>query len=248
MNDRPEILFEEDSLLAVYKPAGIHVFGRDSMASWLVAQRPDLSGVGPESQPAFVHRIDRGTSGLILAAKSALAWERLRDGFRRGVFVKYYLALVEGTPRPERDLIDLPLGSRRRRSRRVHVASGRERLRGVRPARTRYQLLGSVAGASSLILSICTGHRHQIRAHLAHIGHPILGDALYGASQPHTRFFLHAWRISGRHPLRDGSLGLCCPLPDDLMDWASRVGLSGLDVSASQEYPEALGGGSCITG
>lgn len=196
--DLPAIIETAKGLLGLSKPAGLNVFGSDSLAVWLIGQRPDLARVGPADQPAIAHRLDRATSGLMLAATDPGSYERLRQLFSAGRVDKWYLALVEGRLEdPVR--IDLPLGSRYRRSRRVQVDLGRSGLRGVRPAVTQVDPIGCAQGLSLCRIRILTGLRHQIRAHLAHLGHPLAGDDLYGAriDLPGLtgRHFLHAHRI-----------------------------------------------------
>ena len=138
MHPPPEalrILYEDDKILAVVKPAGLHVFPsrrgeRQSLWSQLKKIRPGLDEVGDRSAPAFVHRLDRGTSGVLLAAKTNPVYQKLREAFDHGKVEKVYLALVEGVL-PESVEVDMPIGSRYRRSAKVQVQLPGRRLRGA---------------------------------------------------------------------------------------------------------------------
>jgi len=228
----PGILEERDDLLALAKPAGLDVFaaprGRAaSLAAWLTTHRPALAGVGDPRAPAIVHRIDRGTSGLVLAARTRESYQRLRDSLSDGSCAKDYIALAEGEIE-EGIEIDLALGARHRRSRKVQPAMPGHTLRGVRPARTRVAPLGRAGGKTLCLVRIATGMRHQIRAHLAHAGHPIAGDRLYGASpwpdNPDAWFFLHAWRLHLASPAAGSSGCFVCPLPPARAACLDRLG------------------------
>lgn len=230
----PGILEERDDLLALAKPAGLDVFaaprGRtSSLAGWLVARRPALASVGDAQEPAIAHRIDRGTSGLVLAACSRESHRRLRAALSDGSCAKDYLALVEGAVEESFE-IDMPLGARHRRSRKVQPAMAGHALRGVRPARTLVAPLGRAGGKTLCLVRLATGMRHQIRAHLALAGHPIAGDRLYGAG-PWTDaadgwFFLHAWRLQLGWASAGAPAGFLCPLPPARASCLERLGLA----------------------
>ncbi|HUU01151.1 MAG TPA: RluA family pseudouridine synthase [Myxococcota bacterium] len=217
----------------VEKPAGLHVFPSglgigDSVLTRLLAGRPDLAEIGEAGAPAFVHRLDRSTSGLLLAAKTQAAYGSLRDDFSSGKVHKEYLALVEGSLQGRVEM-DVPLGARYRRSRRVSVCSEGRRLRGVRPARTIAEEIAQEAGLTLCRVETATGFRHQVRAHLAHLGHPLAGDRLYGATREigglEEHFFLHAWLIELRHPDDGRRLRLCSPLPPAKRSVLAHTGL-----------------------
>jgi 23S rRNA pseudouridine1911/1915/1917 synthase len=235
-----QILFEDEAILAVVKPAGLHVFPSSrgeqrSLWSRLKEIRPGLSQVGDPSAPAFVHRLDRGTSGVLLAAKSKRVYRKLRQAFEAGEIDKVYLALVEGEL-AEPVEVDLPIGSRYRRSKKVQVQIPGRNLRGVRPARTMVTPLDSNENLTLCRIMIRTGVRHQIRAHLGHLEHPVAGDHEYGARREiaglGTRTFLHAWQIGLPHPLSGSPVGIACPLPGELSQILDELGLNfpaGLD-------------------
>ena len=236
MHPLPEalhILFEDDEILAVAKPAGLHVFPssrgeQQSLWSRLKEVRPEIGGVGDPSSPAFVHRLDRGTSGVLLAAKADPVYRELRRAFERGEVRKEYLALVEGVLNESAE-VDLPLGSRYRRSAKVLVQLPGRRLRGIRPARTFVEPLGVADDLTLCRVSIETGVRHQIRAHLSHLEHPVVGDREYKARREleglGERAFLHAWRIRLPHPLSRSPVEIVCPLPEDLLHILDVLGL-----------------------
>jgi len=228
-----QLLYEDDAILAVAKPAGLHVFSssrgeRESLWSRLKEIRPGLAGVGDPSAPAFVHRLDRGTSGVLLAARTGPVYRRLRAAFEEGEIEKVYLALVEGEL-TEAIEVELPIGSRYRRSAKVQVQLPGRRLRGVRPAWTGIEPLAVGDDFSLCRVKILTGVRHQIRAHLSHLKHPVVGDRDYGAVRDilglESRTFLHAWQIRLPHPVSGSDLQIACPLPEDLLHILKELGL-----------------------
>jgi len=236
------ILHEDDEILAVAKPAGLHVFPssrgeRQSLWSQLKEARPGLDRVGDRSAPAFVHRLDRGTSGVLLAAKTDPVYQKLREAFDRSEVEKEYLALVEGFL-PEPVEVDIPIGSRYRRSAKVQVQLPGRKLRGIRPARTVVEPQDTQDDLTLCRIRIYTGVRHQIRVHLSHLGHPVVGDRDYKASREvrglGERIFLHAWRVRFPHPLSSSPQEIECPLPGELSHVLDELGLdlpAGLDGS-----------------
>ena len=212
------IVYEDGDLL-VDKPAGLAVHpspGHSShtLVHGVLAHCPDLSGIGGEGRPGIVHRLDKDTSGLIIVAKNDAAHVSLARQLKERKVEKTYLALVEGRIEPAEGIIDAPIGRDPRHRKRMAVVEG------GREARTRYRLLREVAGRSLVEVRPKTGRTHQIRVHLASIGFPICGDALYGraASLPAglTRQFLHAHRLAFRHPATGERLELEAPLAEDL--------------------------------
>ena len=213
------IVYEDGDLLVVDKPAGLAVHpspGHSShtLVHGVLAHCPNLSGIGGEGRPGIVHRLDKDTSGLIIVAKNDAAHVSLARQLKERKVEKTYLALVEGRIEPAEGIIDAPIGrDPRHRKRMAVVERGRE-------ARTRYRLLREVDGRSLVEVRPETGRTHQIRVHLASIGFPICGDALYGrtAAAPAglTRQFLHAQRLAFRHPATGERLELEAPLAEDL--------------------------------
>jgi 23S rRNA pseudouridine1911/1915/1917 synthase len=222
------IVYEDGSLLAVNKPAGMatHGFsGRENatLANFLAATRPGLYDVGKSRwEPGLVHRLDRDTSGLLLIAKTQAAFEALRDQFRRRQIGKKYLALVWGNTEAAGS-IAYPLAHDPRDARRmralVQAVPAAKKLKRWR-AVTRFRKLAEREGVSLLEVEMETGVTHQIRVHLAAIGHPIVADALYGAASSAAfglrRHFLHAWSLTFRHPERGVRMHLEAELPKEL--------------------------------
>jgi 23S rRNA pseudouridine1911/1915/1917 synthase len=208
---RVPIVYEDSHLLIVDKPAGMetHGFsGRETatLANFIAAQRREILNIGKNRwEPGLVHRLDRETSGVLLIAKTQNAFEHLRFQFRRRTIKKTYLALVWGITEKERT-ITYPLVHDSRDSRRMRALL--EPTTSARPRRwkalTRFWRLNATKELSLLEIDMETGVTHQIRVHLAAIGHPIVGDALYGAEHPEAlglrRQFLHACAIEFQHP------------------------------------------------
>jgi 23S rRNA pseudouridine1911/1915/1917 synthase len=215
------IVFEDAHLIVVDKPAGMPVHpgpghSGHTLVNALLAHCPDLPGIGGVQRPGIVHRLDKDTSGLIVAAKD----EKTHNGLTRQLserrMHKTYLALVEGRLQPPEALIDAPIGrDPSHRQRMAVLPAGRDR-----EAQTRYKVLEYLDGSGGytyLEASPITGRTHQIRVHLASLGHPIVGDAVYGKpSLLVSRQFLHAWRLALRHPITDEELSFEAPLPEDL--------------------------------
>jgi 23S rRNA pseudouridine1911/1915/1917 synthase len=210
------IVYEDADLLVIDKPPGLAVHpspghARHTLVNAVLAHCRDLSGIGGEGRPGIVHRLDKDTSGLIIVAKNDEAHLSLARQLKERQVEKTYLALVEGRVEPPEGLIDAPVGRHPvHRRKQAVVERGRE-------ARTRYRVLREVDGRSLLEVRPETGRTHQIRVHLAHIGHPVAGDPVYGRAHPLlTRQFLHAQRLAFRHPRTGQRIELTAPLPEDL--------------------------------
>ena len=212
------VVFEDDSVLVVDKPAGMVVHpgaGHDqgTLVQGALAHAPSLAGVGDPARPGIVHRLDHGTSGLLVVAKTAPAYESLVDQFGSRSVERRYLALVWGHPDDEVGLIDAPIGRSARRPTRMTVsASGRE-------ARTRFEVQERFAHPVDTALVACrleTGRTHQIRVHLSAIGHAVVGDDQYGGvrqSLPTDRPLLHAATLGFTHPATGEHIAFEAPLP-----------------------------------
>lgn len=222
------ILYEDSSLLVVDKPAGMatHGFsGRDTgtLANFLTATRPELSRVGKSRwEPGLVHRLDRETSGLVLVAKTQAAFERLRNQFRRRQIQKQYLALVWGKTKAAGS-ISYPLAHDSRDKRRMRAlvqSTPRTKERKHWQAVTRFRKLAQAPSLTLLEIAMETGVTHQIRVHLAAIGHPIVGDVLYGAAHSEMfrlhRHFLHARSLKFYHPESGAIVSVEAALPSEL--------------------------------
>jgi 23S rRNA pseudouridine1911/1915/1917 synthase len=222
------IVYEDSSLLVVNKPAGMatHGFsGREtkSLANCLIAARPELYHVGKSRwEPGLVHRLDRETSGLVMVAKTQDAFERLRNQFRRREIEKTYLALVWGKTKAA-GTVSFPLAhdlGDKRRMRALFQASVLTQGERCWQAVTHFRKLTQAKGLSLLEIEMKTGVTHQIRVHLAAIGHPIVGDELYGAPDAETfwlqRHFLHACRLKFCHPESKEIVSVEAALPGEL--------------------------------
>ena len=224
------IVYEDADLLVVDKPAGLVVHpgaGRSTgtLVNGLVARYPEIRDVGQPDRPGIVHRLDRGTSGLLLVARSPAAYEALVAMLAARRVDRRYRALVWGVPDAPQGLIDAPIGrSSRDRTRMAVTVRGRE-------ARTGYVVTRSYAEPASVSELQCkleTGRTHQIRVHLASIGHPVVGDARYGGARqslPLGRPFLHAEALALDHPVTGEPLAFASGLPAELA--TVLVGLSG---------------------
>jgi 23S rRNA pseudouridine1911/1915/1917 synthase len=220
------IVYEDGDLLVVDKPAGMTVHpapghAAGTLVNAVLAHCRDLSGIGGEKRPGIVHRLDKDTSGLVIVAKRDAAHVSLARQLKERKVEKTYLALVEGRPRATEGVIDAPIGRHPRDPKKMAVVPAS---RG-RAARTRYRVLREVDGRSLLEVRPETGRTHQIRVHLASIGHPVAGDPVYGrrALPGLERQFLHAQRLAFGHPRTGERLELEAPLPDDLRTALARL-------------------------
>jgi 23S rRNA pseudouridine1911/1915/1917 synthase len=225
-----EIVFEDDHLLVVDKPAGMVVHP--------AAGNPDgtlvnallhhcagrLSGIGGVARPGIVHRIDKDTSGLLVVAKTDRAHEGLAAQFARHDLHRLYLAIVAGVPNPPSGTVDAPLArSSANRQKMAIVAEGR----GKR-AVTHYRIVRLLRDASLTECRLETGRTHQVRVHMASLGHPLLGDPVYGRTRPEHRELLknlnfhrqalHAAELGFVHPVSKENLSFKSPLPSDIQE------------------------------
>jgi len=220
-----EVLFEDKSLLAINKPAGMVVHPgagtrEDTLVHALLAHcAGSLSGVGGVERPGIVHRLDRETSGVIVVAKTDAAHRALAKQFAERTVVKEYLALVSGVPRLMSGSIHKAIG---RNVRQRHKMAVVEEGHGGRASWTDWQLVERYGDLAALVTcTLHTGRTHQIRVHLASLGHPLLGDAAYGWKETTRmrrspgRVMLHAARLSLAHPVTGKALDFKAPLPAD---------------------------------
>lgn len=230
METHPAIIHIDEAIIVIDKPAGWPaVFVREgkerTVAAWLLEQIPEQASVGMRpAEAGLVHRLDNDTSGLLLAARMGEAFSSLRRQFEEGAVEKGYRALVLGDPPPE-GTIDAPIAHHPRKGKKMVVCESEARaaeLKG-RAARTAYRVIERFERYSLISVTIATGVRHQIRAHLASIGHPIAGDLLYQNARARarddlslTRQFLHASRLSFVHPVSGTPISFSSDLPADL--------------------------------
>ncbi len=219
------VLYEDEDLAAVDKPAGMVVHAgagvhAGTLVNALLHRFGSLSGAGGPLRPGIVHRLDRYTSGVMLVAKNDSAHRRLAGQFSGREVEKTYVALAHGRVPRETGKIERPIA--RDPVRRTRMTA---RLAGGRAAWSEYRVTRRFERFTLLDVRIGTGRTHQIRVHLASIGHPIAGDTLYGAPArtegmpPLGRFFLHSKRIRFRQPSTGQQITLEAPLPAELEDW-----------------------------
>jgi 23S rRNA pseudouridine1911/1915/1917 synthase len=219
-----EILYEDTDVIAVNKPAGMVVHsgaGRHSgtLVNALLHRFRNLSTVGGALRPGIVHRLDRLTSGVILVARTDKSHRHLAEQFSSRQVEKVYLALVHGRVKADRGKVTTPIT--RDPVRRVRMTA---RLASGRSAITEYKVLGRFDKFTLLEVRIGTGRTHQIRVHLASIGHPVAGDKLYGA--PATgldRYFLHAQRITFTSPSSGDRITVEAPRPPELQQYLDNL-------------------------
>ncbi len=217
------VLYEDEHLVVVNKPAGLVVHpapghSGGTLVNALLHRCRDLSGVGGVQRPGIVHRLDRGTSGVMVAAKTDAAHRHLAAQFKGRQVAKTYLALVWDNVARDEGEIDLPIGRDRRDRQKMSARTNRPR-----EALTRFRVLRRLGWATLLEVSPRTGRTHQIRVHLAHFKHPLVGDPVYGrrgdragSGSEAGRPLLHAWKLSFRHPADGRPLSFTAPPPDDL--------------------------------
>ena len=234
-----DVVFEDDSLAVINKPAGMIVHAgagarsrSGTLVNALLHRFNSLSGVGGELRPGIVHRLDKDTSGLIVIAKSDLAHRRLAEQFARREVKKTYIALVHGWMKQDKGTVTSAIARDRVRRTRMTTRArhGREAISHWRVLRRIHSRFGKF---TLLEVRIDTGRTHQIRVHLASLGHPVVGDGLYGAPRELkdtrggklalARNFLHAGAIELRHPGTGAMLGLSRPLPPPLEDFLSHL-------------------------
>ena len=222
-----DVRFEHPELVIVEKPAGmpsapLAAGEGGSLSNALVARYPEMAGVGYRPrEPGLVHRLDTQTSGLLLCARSPSAFAALKAALSAGALHKRYLALCQDRDLPAQGAIDRPIGPDQQHPERVRVYEQLPRERYARPALTRYRIVERRRGLLLLELEAPHAVRHQIRAHLAYVGHPILGDVVYG---------------SGQHP----ELGSRHALHASYIAWAGEGTLPSFEVRS--ELPRELAG------
>lgn len=222
-----DIVFEDSEMLVIDKPAGLVVHpgagnpDRTLVNALLAHCGDQLSGIGGVRRPGIVHRLDKDTSGLMVVAKTDRAHAALAAQLQARTLKRVYNAVVWGRPTPSAGRIEGNIGRDPRDRQRMAMLAG-----GGRPAVTHYRVLQPLKDATLVECRLETGRTHQIRVHMAHLGHPLVGDPLYGARRlPKTapaearqfpRQALHAAQISFVHPLTGGTMSFASHLPDDL--------------------------------
>ena len=224
-------LLMTDGFVAVDKPAGMVIHpgagaSRGTLAHRLLAHYPELVAVGHPRRPGIVHRLDKDTSGVVMIARTPAMYAHLVRAFEQRAVRKRYLLIVRGSPDPPRGQIDAPIGRHPTHRTRMAVA------RRGRPAVTDYRVLNFSGGMALVEARPATGRTHQIRVHLAAIGHPILGDATYGEPAQAPRTMLHAWTLGFADDAGGRWLAAASP-PEDFQRAAADLGLTLPDTPAS---------------
>lgn len=215
MNGELRIVHVDDDLAVVEKPAGLVVHAAPSHSgTTLVGELGELLGGGGDPErPGIVHRLDKGTSGLLVVARNDATHAALQEQVRRRGVERIYLALARGRLASRTGTIDAPIGRASRQRHRMAVSGAAQR-----EARTHFEALELLAAETYLEARLETGRTHQIRAHFAAIGHPLVGDVTYGGERKYglERQFLHAHRLSFAHPVSGERLAFASELPADL--------------------------------
>ncbi len=220
------ILYEDADIIAIDKPAGMVVHpaaghATGTLVNALLYHFPNLEGVGESGRPGIVHRLDKDTSGVILVAKHPRAHRHLQAQFKARTVEKTYLALVHGHVSPKQGVIDAAIGRHPRHRQRMAILPADQ----GRAAQTEYRVLGYYGPTTLVEAHPLTGRTHQIRVHFASLGHPIVGDALYGRRDAYGlgRHFLHAHRLRFRRPSDDRVIELVSHLPEKLQALLDRL-------------------------
>ena len=215
-----DVIFEDDDLLVLNKPAGIVMHPgaghqAHTLVNALLAHCQNLSGIGGKERPGIVHRLDKETSGALVVAKNDATHRDLSSQFAARTMTKIYLALVAGILRKTSGVIDKAIARHPVHRQRMSIAR-----RQGRSAKTEYRVLRSGDEISLVECTLHSGRTHQIRVHLHHLGHPVLGDKLYGGKRAgdFSRQMLHAWKLAFRHPRSGEEMSFEAPVPRDFAD------------------------------
>jgi len=215
-----DVIFEDDDLLVLNKPAGIVMHPgaghqAHTLVNALLAHCQNLSGIVGKERPGIVHRLDKETSGALVVAKNDATHRDLSSQFAARTMTKIYLALVAGILRKTSGVIDKAIARHPVHRQRMSIAR-----RQGRSAKTEYRVLRSGDEISLVECILHSGRTHQIRVHLHHLGHPVLGDKLYGGKRAgdYPRQMLHAWKLAFRHPRSGDEMNFEAPVPRDFAD------------------------------
>lgn len=218
-----DVVHQDRDILVIDKPAGLSVHPGpghpdETLANGVLAMCPDLQGIGGTLRPGIVHRLDKDTSGLIVVAKNELAQSMLSEQVRARGFTKGYLALTRGLLSQPEAVIDAAIGRDRSNRKRMAIVSG------GRESVTRYRVERYYKANSLVDVRPTTGRTHQVRVHFASIGHPLVGDSLYGKRHPGLeRHFLHAHVLGFLLPSTGEYTEFASPLPAELQEFLDRL-------------------------
>ena len=239
------ILHEDDLIVVLDKPAGLTVHpgaGRaaGTLAHRLLAHYPEIAEVGGPGRPGIVHRLDKDTSGIMVVARTPVAYQQLSAAFAERRIDKHYLAIVYGRPKMKAGSITKPIARHPQRRKEMSVVEG------GRPATTGYRVVEEAEGISLLEIELATGRTHQIRVHLKDLGHPLVGDPVYGEArwkalpksvQKPLRDFprpaLHAWKLGFEHPASGEAVSFEASVPADIVGlWVEVTGRNLMGLGA----------------
>jgi len=222
-----DVLFEDDDLIIINKPTDLTVHPgagqrEHTLVNALLSHCTTLSGIGGKERPGIVHRLDKETSGCLVVAKNDIAHRELSKQFAARTVEKIYLALVAGKLRKPTGVIEENIGRHPVQRKRMSVSSKRGRA-----AKTEYRVIRSSDQASLVECLLHSGRTHQIRVHLHHLGHPVLGDKIYAPrfAKNFPRQMLHAWRLGFRHPCTGDWRSFEASLPADFNEAIRAAGL-----------------------
>lgn len=215
-----DVLYQDDDLIVINKPAGLVVHPgagqrEHTLVNALLFHFPRLSEIGGKERPGIVHRLDKDTTGCLVVARTDQAHRSLSAQFAERTVEKFYLALIAGKLRKTAGTIEEKIGRHPVHRQRMSIASSRGR-----SAKTDYRVLSSSGEMSLVECKLHSGRTHQIRVHLHHLGHPVLGDKVYGGrfAKSFPRQMLHAWKLGFRHPRNEAWKEFEAPMPRDFQD------------------------------
>ena len=218
-----DILYEDKHIIVINKESGLVVHpavghNKGTLVNRLLYHCPGLEGIGEKLRPGIVHRLDKDTSGTMVAAKNDATYINLAAQFKSRKIIKIYLALVHGIVKSDSGSISLPIGRHPSDRKKMSTVSPKSR-----PAKTFWKAIERFNGATFLELDLKTGRTHQIRVHCAAINHPIAGDPVYGGKKAAKKLptsvprqMLHAWRLEFKHPATGEAMSFESPIPPDM--------------------------------
>jgi 23S rRNA pseudouridine1911/1915/1917 synthase len=210
------VLYEDDDLIVINKPPGLVVHpaaghSNGTLVNALLFHCDELSGIGGVERPGIVHRLDKETSGCLVAAKNDFAHQALAEQFAGREVTKIYLAIASGRFAKKSGVIDAPIGRHRVHRQKMAIVREGE----GREARTSWRVLADLPAGTLVECTLHTGRTHQIRVHLKHLGHPLLGDSVYGKPAGFSRQMLHAWKLGFTHPRTGKRIDCVAAIPED---------------------------------